>query len=56
MLEMSNQTKNSNVNFLIDPTFDKVNRCFEFSFKNESDRMYFSKFYTPTIEIKEYNV
>ena len=26
--EMSNQTKNNNLNYLIDPTFTKVNRVF----------------------------
>ena len=33
--EMSNQTKNKNLNYLIDPTFTKVNRQFVLSFKNE---------------------
>ena len=32
---MSNQTKNKNLNYLIDPTFTKVNRQFVLSFKNE---------------------
>ena len=53
---ISNQTKNNNLNYLIDPTFDKVNRLFVLSFPNEIDRTSFSDYYTPTIEIKDYNV
>ena len=33
--EMSNQTKNNNLNYSIDPAF-KVNRLFVLSFKNEN--------------------
>ena len=39
--EMNNQTKTSNLNYLIDPTFDKVNRLFVLSFENEEDRISF---------------
>lgn len=53
---MSNQTKNSNLNYLIDPMFNIVNRLVALCFKKGYDRMLFSNFYTPTIEIKEYNV
>ena len=41
--KMTNQTKNNNLNYLIDPTFTKVNRLFVFSFENENDRASFSK-------------
>ena len=30
---MTNQTQNNNLNYLIDPTFTKVNRLFVLSFK-----------------------
>ena len=53
---MSNQTKNNNLNYLTDPKFTKVNRLFVLSFENEDDRTFFSKYYTPTVEIKEFNV
>ena len=56
MSQMSNQTKNNNLNYLIDPTFSKVNILFVLSFPNEADRTSFSNYYTPTIEIKDYNV
>ena len=39
--EMTNQTQNNNLNYLIDPTFTKVNRLFVLSFKNEDDRTSF---------------
>ena len=32
--EMSNQTKNNNLNYLIDPTFTNVNRLFVLTFEN----------------------
>ena len=41
--EMSNQDKTNNLNYLIDPTFNKVNRLFVLSFENEDDRTSFSK-------------
>ena len=54
--KMSNQTKNNNLNHLIDPTFTKVNRLFALSFKNEIDRTSFSEYYTSSIEIKDFHV
>ena len=53
---MSNQTKNNNLNYLIDPTFTNVNRLFVSTFENEADRTSFSKYYVPKIEIKDFNV
>ena len=53
---MTNQTKTNNLNYLIDPTFNKVNRLFVLSFENEEDRTSFSKYYTPKVEIKDFNV
>ena len=54
--EMSNQTINNNLNYLIDPTFTNVNRLFVLSFENEADRSSFSNYYVPKIEIKDFNV
>ena len=53
---MINQTATNNLNFLIDPTFKNVNRLFVLAFPNEEDRRSFSKFYTPTVEVKYYNI
>ena len=38
---MSDQTKNDNLNYLIDLTFTNVNRQFVLSFKNEDARSSF---------------
>ena len=53
---MSNQTKNNNLNYLIDPTFTNVNRLFVLTFENEDYRASFSKYYVPKVEIKDFNV
>ena len=53
---MINQTATNNLNFLIDPTFNNVDRLFVLAFPNEEVRRSFSKYYTPTVEIKDYNV
>ena len=49
--EMTNQSKNNNLNDLIDPTFTNVNRMFVLSFKNENDRTSFSKYCVPKVKI-----
>ena len=54
--EMSNQTKNNNLNYLIDPTFTNVNRLFVLTFENENDRTSFSKYYVPKVEIKDFDL
>ena len=54
--EMSYQTKNNNLNHLIDPTFTNVNRLFVLTFENEDDRTSFSKYYLPKVEINDFNV
>ena len=53
---MTTQTKTNNINYLIDPTFNKVSRLFVLSFENKDDRFYFSKYYTPKVEIKDFKV
>ena len=54
--QINNQPATNNLNFLIDPTFNNVNRLFNLAFPNEEDRSSFSKYYTPAIEIKDNNV
>ena len=54
--EMTNQTKNNNLNYLIDRTFTKVNRLFVLSLKNENDRTSFLKYYVPNFQIKDFKV
>ena len=53
---MTKQTKSNKSNYLIDPTFNKVNRLLVLSFENEDDRPSFWKYYMPKVEIKDINV
>ena len=53
--QMSNQTVNNNLNYLIDPTFSNVNG-FVLSFENKEDRTSFPEYYVPKVEIKDCNV
>ena len=46
--EMSNQTKNNNLNYLVDPTFTIVDRLFVLSFENN--------YYVPKVEMKDFNL
>ena len=54
--QMINQKATNNLNFLIDRTFNIVNRLFVLAFPNEEDRRSFSKYSTPIVEIKDCNV
>ena len=38
--KITNQTKNNNLSYLIDPTFTKVNRLFVSSFENENEYLF----------------
>ena len=42
--------------YLIDPSFQGVNRSFVLSFESNADRTAHTKYYLPTVEIKDYNV
>ena len=56
---MNIQSKNNNLNYLIDPTFTYINRLFLFSFSrnNNTDSRYsYSDYYVPKVEIKDFNV
>ena len=53
---MTNQAKTNNLNYLIDPTLSRVNRLFVLSLENEDYRTSFSKYCTPSVEIKDFNV
>ena len=50
------QVPNSDLDYLIDPNFQGVNRLFVLLFENTTDRTVHTKYYLPTIEIKDYNV
>ena len=61
--QMTIQSNNNNLNYLIDPTFTKVNRLFVLSFKRieennvkKDHRDSFSCYYVPNVKIKDFNV
>ena len=39
--QITNENANNNLNCLIDPTFNKINRLFILAFENEEDRLSF---------------
>ena len=56
--QMTSQPQNSNLNYLIDPTFTNVNRLFLLSFprNNNTDSRYsYSNYYVPKVKINCFN-
>ena len=56
--EITTQTKNINLDYLIDPTFRYINKLFVLSFKSGNDdpaRNSFDKYYMSLVEIKDFN-
>ena len=50
------QERNRYLNYLIDPSFQGVNRLFVLSFENTNGRTSYKIYYLPQVEIKDYNV
>ena len=48
--------QNPNINRLIEPIFQWVNRLFVLEFGNDAQRSSNKRYYIPNVEIKEYNV
>ena len=48
--------QNPNLNYLIEPSFQGVNRLFVLAFENDAQRKVHSGYYLPNVEIKNYNV
>ena len=48
--------RNQYVNYLVDQSFQVVNRLFALSFENENGRASHSEYYLPEVEIKDYIV
>ena len=53
---MTNQDKTGDVYFWMTQHLKKVHGLFVLSFENEGDKTTFSKYYTPKLEIKDFNV
>ena len=52
----SYEAQNRHLGFLIDPSFQGVNKLFVLLFKNPNGRESYKQYYLPTVEIKDYNV
>ena len=48
--------QNPNLNHLVEPSFQGVNRLFVLAFKNDDNRTSSDQYYLPTVEIKDYNI
>ena len=48
--------QNANLNHLIESSFQVVNRLFVLPFENDAQRISNKRYYTPNVEIKDYNV
>ena len=48
-------TQNANLNDLVEPRFQGVNRLFVLAFENDDQRISNKRYYIPNVEIKDYN-
>ena len=48
--------RNPDLNHLVEPSFQGVNRLFLLAFENDDDRTSDDQYYLPTVEIKDYNI
>ena len=48
--------QNPNLNHLVEPSFQGVNRLFVLAFENDNHRTSDERYYLPTVEIKDYNI
>ena len=49
-------TQDPNLNYLIEPSFQGVNRLFDLAFENDTQRKVHCGYYLPNVKIKNYNV
>ena len=47
--------QNANLNHLIEPSFQGINRLFVLAFENDDHRISNKRYYIPNVEIKDYN-
>ena len=48
--------QNPNLNHLVEPSFQGVNRLFVLAFEGDDNRTAHDSYYLPTVEIKDYNI
>ena len=49
-------TQNPNLNHLVEPSFQGINRLFVLTFENDDDRISDDEYYLPTVEVKDYHI
>ena len=54
--KLTDQEQNRYLQYLINPSFQRVNRLFVLLFENRTDRKVHTKYYIPKVEIKDFNV
>ena len=54
--KLTDQEQSKYFEYLINPSFQRVNRLFILLFENRTDRKVHIKYYIPKVEIKDYNV
>ena len=48
--------RNANLNYLVEPSFQEINRLFVLAFEGDAQRTSHSGYYLPNVEIKDYNI
>ena len=48
--------QNPNLNHLVEPSFQGINRLFVLAFENDNHRRSDEQYYLPTVELKDYNI
>ena len=48
--------RNANLNYLVEPSFQGINRLFILAFEGDTQRTSHSGYYLPNVEIKDYNI
>ena len=48
--------RNANFNYLVEPSFQGINRLFILAFEGDTERTSHSGYYLPNVEIKDYNI
>ena len=48
--------QNPNLNHLVEPSFQGVNRLFVLAFENDAQRTSAKRYYLPNVEVKDYNI
>ena len=56
LAKATHKAPNRYLDYLIEPSFQGVNRLFVLEFEDDNGRESLKQYYPPTVEIKDYNV